>query len=291
MIRRLGFLILVFLAFSASAAVACNEPSLGLLRPSARAGDSVSFSAVHVDPGASYTVLLNGQGVAEGAAGDGPVGGSFTMPDLGRAGTYYVELHVGHDRGAWISSRRIEFMATVRATSVAPQPAPAATPQLAPSSQPQVTVAPKSEPGAPPAPKARSVAPRKTIAAVRATTTTASAAPRLEAAKASPRPLHPNAVKARPTPFAVAPISVDRPPFAPPSPRGDGGVPLWLALVAGVLLMLGAGGAGVLVRSRRIRLRLASMELEAELQEMIAEARAAQAASLRDRKARPLNLR
>ncbi len=126
MVRRFGFLVLALFALSASGALACNEPSLGSVTLSAGAGDPVSFSAVHLDPGAAYTLVLGGRTVASGTAAGDAIDGTFAMPDLGSAGAYYLELDVAHEGGTWISSRLIQFV-----VPAAPAPAPAAKPRAA----------------------------------------------------------------------------------------------------------------------------------------------------------------
>lgn len=320
MLRRLGLVATLVFAIWAPAALACNDPSLGAVTPSARAGESVSLSAVHLDPGASYSVLIDGREVAQGVAGDsGTISGSFTMPDLGRAGTYSVELHVAHDDGTWISSRPVSFVvpdpvavsppAPKPAATTAPKPATSAAPTRAnvtpkaasatkftPRVSPSTRVQPKASPAATSAPTA-SVAPATTRASNHSRTRAAAVdhaarhgvarlADKKDAAVAKPRGrISTWAGPAReevPAPVVVVrsphrqPVSV-----APPAGRRGGhDLPLVLIAILGLVLILGVGSAGILVRIRRLR-RNASLAVEAELQEMIAEARASRDAGLR----------
>ena len=283
--RRFAFLVVALLAVSASSALACNEPSLGSVTPSARAGEPVSFSAVHLDPGASYALVLAGRTVASGTAGEGTIGGSFAMPNLGPAGVYYLELHVAHDGGTWVSSREIQF--------VAPAPAaPAPKPRAAAPSKQRVLSPPT------PTPKATLVPKPKTTTLTQAKLATTSGTPVAATSTAVSRPATEPKPKQRQAHQTAARPNL-RPrtlpaPFHAPRELPDlvaGGAPLaaassahaavvrevgngvlpWLVIAAAALLPLGAAAAAVFVRRRRSQRDAA---LEAELQEMIAEARA-----------------
>ncbi len=261
MVRRFGFLVLALFALSASGALACNEPSLGSVTLSAGAGDPVSFSAVHLDPGAAYTLVLGGR----------------TMPDLGSAGAYYLELDVAHEGGTWISSRLIQFV-----VPAAPAPAPAAKPRAAAPPQEKLepaattkfkpTVAPKAIPAAPPAQRASA---------------TSTAIPRHAVQRASaegPRGARarPGAARRRSPPLARAPHDLPlvvagldaaaRTSVRAAAPENDDHFILWLGLAAGGLLGISTA-TGLVARVRRAGRDAA---LEAELQEMIAETRAAE---------------
>ncbi len=288
MVRRSGVLALVLFVFSASAALACNEPSLGLISGSARAGDPVSFSAAHLDAGATYTILLGGSVVSSGTAGgSGTIAGSFAMPALGRAGTYYVELHVAHDGGTWVSSLPIGLVAPAPTSSPAraSQTRVASTPET--RARPPASV-PAQQPTAAPATKAQpapSTTPAvKPVVASRPTTaSTARKQPFAQSVK--PRASGPRiaAAPGRLGDTRVAKVT-SRSTAVAPAPGARPELPFSLPLLSGiVLLLVGLGGAGVVAELRSRRRKLASLALEAELQEMIAEARAAQAEGRRER--------
>jgi hypothetical protein len=81
---RLAFLIAVAssLVFVASAS-ACQITNL-VLDQSAGPGDTVSYSISGIEPGASYSFTIAGLTVSgTNTSGNGGVGGTFTMPDLG----------------------------------------------------------------------------------------------------------------------------------------------------------------------------------------------------------------
>jgi hypothetical protein len=314
MLGRLGLVATLVFTIAAPAAFACNDPSLGVVTQSARAGDSVSFSAVHLDPGARYSVLIAGRGVVDGIAGDrGTISGSFTMPDLGRAGTYSVELHVAHDDGTWISSRPVTFVvpksAVVSTPAPAPRPATVAAPTRAKptpkataaatskqGSERSTRVQPKATPAATAAPTASNTAMRSRASSLSGTR----AASIHHAARRTVVPPHKSAAEVvRPrasvsTWAAPATEDLGAPVLAVLAPRQQpvsaapagrrGGRDLLLVPVGilGIALSLGVGSAAMLVRIRRLR-RNASLAVEAELQEIIAEAHAARSADLREK--------
>lgn len=257
MVRRFGFLVLILFALSAASALACNEPSLGSVTPSAGGGEPVSFSAVHLDPGAAYTLVLEGRTVASGTAAGDAIDGTFAMPDLGSAGAYYLELDVAHEGGTWISSRPIQFVV------------PAATTKFKP------TVAPKAIPAAPPAERASATStaiPRHAVQGAKADGPRgARARPGAARTKSAPLVRAPHDL-----PLVVAGLAAAaRTSVRAAAREDDDRLVLWLGLAAGGLL-----AAGLVARARRARRDAA---IEAELQEMIAEARAAEGAGLRSR--------
>lgn len=279
MIRRFGLLVLIF-AFSAASALACNEPSLGSVTPSAGAGEPVSFSAVHLDQGAAYTLVLEGRTVASGTAAGDAIDGTFAMPDLGSAGAYYLELDVAHEGGTWISSRPIQFVVPAAAA-----PAPAAKPRAAAPPQEKLqpaattkfkpTVAPKAIPAAPPAERASATStaiPRHAVQGAKADGPRgARARPGAASTKSAPLVRAPHDL-----PLVVAGLAAAaRTSVRAAAREDDDRLVLWLGLAAGGLL-----AAGLVARARRARRDAA---IEAELQEMIAEARAAEGAGLRSR--------
>lgn len=291
MTRRLMFLALVVIGVGTPTALACNEPSLGSVTPTARAGSPVSFSAVNLDPGASYTLLLGGQAVAAGIAEGEAASGSFSMPDLGRPQTVFLELHVAHDGGTWVSSRPVEFQV----------PAPAAAkPQSHPGSEaasaPKTKARAKSETAAPAelskAADARAVpaaAPAAVQPAVKPQKVKAAAAKKEPASAAYEKPLQvlpdllpvlavptPPSDEAAPAPVVASPTRATDPIIVASAPERR--TPLvWILLAATLLLGFGAGAYAAVRRGRRLR----EAAIEAELQEMIAEARAARSTGLR----------
>jgi hypothetical protein len=298
MLGRLGLVVTIVFTIWAPAAVACNDPSLGAVTPSAREGDSVSFSAVHLDPGASYIVLIEGRDMAQGVAGDsGTISGTFTMPDLGRAGTYSVELHVAHDDGTWISSRPVSF----NVPEPVPVPAPASKPAAAtvpkpatPAASTRAHVAPESAPATkhPSAPM-DSVLPATTHSRTHAAAVDRAArqgvarlADKKGAAVAKPRSR--TATWAGPAradvPAPVIRASRQLVPVATLAGRRRGhDLHLVLIAILGIVPILGVGSAGMLAWRIRLLRRNASLAVDAELQEMIAEARASRDADLRFR--------
>ena len=319
MLRRLGLVATVVFTIWAPTALACNAPSLGAVTPSARAGDSVSFSAVHLDPEASYSVLIEGRDVAQGVAGDsGTISGTFTMPDLGRAGTYSVELQVAHDDGTWISSRPVSFVVPVAVSTPAPKPAATTVPKPATAVAPtRAHVTPKSASATKPTPgvspstrvraKVRPAATSVPTASVPPATTRASNHSRTRTAAVDHAARHGVARPADKNDGAVAkprgristwagparadvpaPVVAVRAPHAQPvsvappaGRRGGYDLPLVLIAILGIVLVLGVGSTGIVVRRIRRLRRNASLAVEAELQEMIAEARASRDADLR----------
>lgn len=259
--RRLAFLVLVFTVSWTPNAFACNEPSLGSVTARAEAGDPVSFSVVNLDPGASYSLLLAGRTVA--SAGGATVSGTFVMPDLGRAGTYFLELHVAHDGGTWVSSRAIQFLVSGPPPAPAAKPYAAAAPKSAAASKPKAKVA-AAAPAVGSAPVARPV----------------QAAPQARSASEPKKPAAQRpAAGAKPAPVVTAPALVPREaPVAVARPQATEWNPLpWFLLPAGGLLLIGASVLAVARHRQRTREAL----IEAELQAMIAEARAEERTRLR----------
>ena len=90
--RKMGLRVLlgagVFLTLlltGASAAYACNAPTIGVNPDEAEAGAGVHFTIDNTQPGAEYTVWLDGKEIAEGVdtTPESGVEGEFLMPDLG----------------------------------------------------------------------------------------------------------------------------------------------------------------------------------------------------------------
>jgi hypothetical protein len=221
--------------------------------PSAGAGEPVSFSAVHLDPGAAYTLVLEGRTVASGTAAGDAIGGSFAMPDLGSAGTYYLELQVAHDGGTWVSSRPIQLVVP-------------AAPALAPGAKPRAAAAPKEklQPAATPIAIPRPIAISRHVVRGASASAPRGARAKLAAARGLVRTPHD-------LPLVAASLAPLTRASVQAAAREDGDGLLWLGLAAGGLLGISTA-TGLVARVRRGR----DAALEAELQEMIAETRAAE---------------
>ena len=287
MARRLVLLVVVFLGAAASNALACSDPSIGGVTPSAGPNDPVSFSAVNLDPGASYSVSVGGRDVASGTAAGGPITGGFAMPDLGASGVYYVELRVAHEDGTWISTQPIRFVAAAPVSPPVAQTAPKQPRPPARPTPPRTHSVPVSRPARRPAPKAehatradgpqaatdaRAAAPVASVQAPTRRHARPIAKARVDVRRHSPPP----APAARPRlepPLAVAQPRAQA--ASAPRRRSD----LLVGLLAGSALA--ATVAFVLWRARRVAARKRDLRIEAELQELLAEARAGKDASLR----------
>lgn len=197
---RTALLVAMTVGLAAPSAWACNEPTIGLTTAArASAGDVVGFSIARTDPGAQYTVSIDGRPVASGVAETRSENHTFRMPDLGsETHTVFVLATVDHDGAQWNDSKPIEFVVPA-AAAVQPPPAPA--PQApAQQSQPGTTQPSAQQPLVQPQSQPRqSVAPRTTV---KRSTPAKPAAPRARqvvvtqagaAAKAHPRPATPRA--------------------------------------------------------------------------------------------------
>ncbi|HSD23842.1 MAG TPA: hypothetical protein VLB79_05875 [Solirubrobacterales bacterium] len=125
---RLGVLISIvaLLSFAASAS-ACATASLTFSPSSGGPGDTVSFSISGIEPGATYSIELDGRTVASGTnqTNFNGVSGTFTMPDFGGEAvtvTGFGKTFHAADNDSQDPSRSLEY--------VPPKPVtpPAATP-------------------------------------------------------------------------------------------------------------------------------------------------------------------
>jgi hypothetical protein len=137
-----------------SAGIAHADPSFGLAASQAHAGDVVHFTITGAEDDVRYEIEVNDRDVLEGTAdGDsGPIGGQFTMPDLGAAAkSVTVEADIrddGDDRTK--VKRTLQYLGRAPAVVDTPPPAPAAVAPAAPAPAP----GPASSPPAPAATKA-----------------------------------------------------------------------------------------------------------------------------------------
>ena len=309
--RLIGVAAALFFISGVGSAHACINVHIGAYPSAAHAGDLVHYSVSSLEAGAGYTVSVNGSVVAEGKATGDAVGGTFTMPNLGAQGTA-VTVGVTFDHSEIDGARGADTTKVtyepVAASPPAPPPASAQPPPPAPApaaAQPRTA---KPVPGKA-APTARTqpqpVQHISRPAAAQAARTGANAT-RVPAAASADRPAVRPHLRMAVTPVAlreptrrVAPSTVThRPRAAAPRPhvlpqtRSVRAAPVrasasavsatgrrfavwWLAAI---LLLVGSGtaAAGVILRRRRPTPSPLEDELavEAELQEMIAEARA-----------------
>jgi hypothetical protein len=136
---RVATVTTLLLAFGAAVASACNDPHLVLGRSQAGAGDTVGYSISGTDQGASYTLTVDGISVKSGADDslDPGTAGTFTMPDLGNTSRdVEVRLLTTHEGIDWPDPKSILY--TVPAASTTPSGSAAAPP----SSQPQTATGP-----------------------------------------------------------------------------------------------------------------------------------------------------
>jgi hypothetical protein len=112
----LGILISAVALFAlVSSASACATASLTFSPSSAGPGDPVSFSISGIEPGATYSIELNGRTVASGTnqTNFNGVSGTFTMPDFGgEAVTVTGFGHTFHaaDNDSQDPSRSLEYV-------------------------------------------------------------------------------------------------------------------------------------------------------------------------------------
>jgi hypothetical protein len=101
--------------------------SSGTVTPSsAGPNDPMGFSISGVEPGADYTVRVEGQQVAGGVNGsnNNGVSGGFSMPDLGdQPRTVYVYLDTHHDEDgySWSHSVPVQYVPPVPTSSGSPE--------------------------------------------------------------------------------------------------------------------------------------------------------------------------
>lgn len=116
MVRRISFVTFLSLAIStviviggAQAARACNEPALAL-PGTANPSDTVRFSVTNTEPGASWSLSVEGSRVASGTDGTDDAGfvGSFRMPDFDSTQTVYVTVTVTHSDGTYPLSGAVQ---------------------------------------------------------------------------------------------------------------------------------------------------------------------------------------
>lgn len=294
MLRKITLTVLVF-AVGAPIALACNEPSLGSVTPRGAAGDPISFSITNLEPGAGVSISVAGRQVFSALAEDRSLNGSFPLPELDGVATVWVEARVQHDGGEWVSSRPVEIVSVASATA-----APAAAPPEPTAPAPRSAPVPEAKSAAPaakstlPAPRATAPPVGSSEAESRPASTpshaVAASAPAPRVRPASHRSVAPKVGATRQSPsqrgIAVPVAPRDRPAVDRATPsvaavgsqaeRWDDGLlePALLILAAGALLLAGALAGLAVVRGRRVRHAAA---IEAELQEILAEARAVQA--------------
>ncbi len=288
------------LGVGAATALACSEPNLVLGESQAGAGDIVSYSVSGTDQGASYTLSVDGTGVGSGTDSTAAPGtsGSFTMPDLGNTPhSAYVRLLTTHEGNEWASYQPIQY--TV--------PAPAGTPSgFAGAPSLSKAGSEKSKAGSEKAsrtshPRSRSrsdgdtgnglaASPPGVAGAGSPTVQTRSASTRDSSAAGEQAAVAAAAGSARRSAATV----VGSQPFDVPAGFA---IPGYFLLALAMALLTGVGVIGVLVARRRpdgddpaavpagsglwtpppfrAEATMRGMLIEAELQEMIAEQRAA----------------
>ena len=106
---------------------ACVTSSGSVSPGSAGPGDPISFSISGVQPGAAYTVRIEGQQAASGVndSSYNGVNGSFPMPDFGdQAKTVYVYMDAHHDDDGytWSHSAPVQYVPLAPLTSGVPSP-------------------------------------------------------------------------------------------------------------------------------------------------------------------------
>jgi hypothetical protein len=98
---RTGLLALVLaliVSSGAQAAYACNDPAIGKLAATAKAGQKVPYKLTSMTAGAEYLVRVSGREVSSGTAAGTTLSERFKMPDLGdKSRTAKVEVVVAHD--------------------------------------------------------------------------------------------------------------------------------------------------------------------------------------------------
>lgn len=127
----------VALLSPAASASACATASL-TLPPSAGPGDTVWFSISSIEPGATYTITLDGHEVASGTndTSYNGVSGSFTMPDLGDQPTMATGFALSNhaaDNDTQDPSRSMSYQP--RVAPAAASPAPSAPPSSSVSAE------------------------------------------------------------------------------------------------------------------------------------------------------------
>lgn len=297
---RLGLILLTvvsLLGMGAGAAWACNEPRLDPSPDTAGPNDPVGFTITGTDPGAAYTVTIEGQTVASGTDGTQAAGttGSFTMPDLGsESRTVYLEAVVQHDGSQWKPPATMQYQAV-------PTPPPDDSDQgPAPGGDTP------SEQGSPGGHRSSDAVNQDAISAVPTPAPAAAPVPAAAPSTGSPVADEPAFVGSTAAVEAETPESVrhaarqaneeDESTWIP-LPRapealtgeteiGDVTVANEVLLALALLAVLGLGGGGlVFVLARRlgpdpqhvaaeVARGFDEMEIEAELQEIIAEERA-----------------
>jgi hypothetical protein len=296
---RVATVTTLLLGFGAATASACNDPNLVLGRSQAGAGDTVGYSISGTDQGASYTLTVDGIRLESGTDDslDPGTTGTFTMPDLGNTSRGVgVQLLTAHEGNEWPSTQSILY--TVPAASTTPSGAAAAPP----SSQPQTATGPSK---AHPRSESRSRGEAGDGSAGRAPAVAEGALATVQTGSTSGRALSETADKqaaesvaagARRHADAGARRHADTDFRSRPADVPAGvAIPGYVALALALLLLTGVGVIGVLaVRRRpggahpaalpadlwtpppfRAEAAMRGMLIEAELQEMIAEQRAA----------------
>jgi len=169
-LAHMAALALVLAAVGAPGAAACNDPKIAADTTSVHPGDTVSFSIDNLEPGATWTVELEGQTLASGDA-SASEHRTFTVPDLGdSAGAMNVKAIITH---ADIADGSVPIYWPVQYSKPSATPAPpAASSTATPSTQPAAGIPAKQSTakpatGAKPATKPTAPKPRHNPSAQR----------------------------------------------------------------------------------------------------------------------------
>jgi hypothetical protein len=257
----------------ASNAWACNEPAIHIADTSAGPGDTVRFTLSDTQPGATYTVWVEGRVVATGEDTTAAQGyrGTFTMPDLGGSTrSVYVKGEIRHmDEsaehvfdGPWTTEPQFQFTrpASPGAAPPAREPVHAPAPTEAPERQrPPVDTEPGTPAGSSPSTgtgPAGPATPGPPSSPVKPADPSGSSRPEMTAAAKAAAESPSRAIARDRASRAAAPAPVRRPEQvekgdAAPLTRPDETPTAPSAFLVAIALIVLAGAASVMLRLLR----------------------------------------